>query len=235
MFSIYGILISLGIFCALLIAESLVEKQEKDTLWELSFWGIIGGLVGARLYHVIDYFWLYSKNPILILDLRNGGLGIWGAIAGGFITAIIYLKLHKKSVLKWFDVAAVVFPLAQSVGRFGNFFNQELYGKATTLPWGIYINKTAQYHHPLFAYEAILNLCLFTTLYCCYKKYSGKVKPGIFFAAYLAGYSLIRFSLEFLRINPWTVFGLNIAQTISILVFIYAIYFIGPWWFRTKK
>lgn len=235
MFSIYGILISLGILCALLTAETLVKPKEKNTLWALVFWGILGGLIGARTYHVIDYWWLYSQKPLLILDLRTGGIGIWGAIAGGFLAGYIYLKHTKKEALKWFDVVAVVFPLAQAVGRLGNFFNRELYGKATNLPWGIHINQTNQKYHPLFAYEALLNLLLFIGLYSLYQEKKKKLAPGTFFTLYLGGYAFIRFFLEFLRINPWSVFGLNVAQTISILVLIYVIYFIGSRRFQAKK
>ena len=178
MLNLYGIIISVAIFASLKVAESLIEKKNEETLWGLSFWTILSGILGARVYHVIDYFSYYSQNIIKIIELWNGGLGIWGAIAGGTIGATIYLKTKRKKILPWLDVLSVVVPLGQAVGRWGNFFNKEIFGQPTTLPWGIYVDPLkrpedfihSEKFHPIFIYESILNIFLFTFLYKTYKK-----------------------------------------------------------------
>lgn len=237
--NLYGSFISAGILFSILFAQRLIKKSEEEILWGLSLWTIIGGIIVARMYHVVDLFEYYSQYPIEIIKLWNGGLGIWGGLAGGILGSALYLKSKGKKILPWLDLIAVVTPLGQSIGRWGNFFNKEIFGKPTTLPWGIYIdpqNRPAGYlncekFHPLFIYESILNLILFIFLFKTYKKYREKVNSGVYMAFYLGGYSIIRFFLEYLRINPWGInlrsgFSLNVSQCISILVLIFSIVFI---------
>ncbi len=239
MLNLYGIIISVAIFLSLKVAESLVGKKNEESLWGLSFWTILVGILGARIYHVIDYFSYYSQSPIKILELWNGGLGIWGAIAGGALGAIIYLKTKKEKILPWLDVLSVVVPLGQAIGRWGNFFNKEVFGLPTTLPWGVYVSPLKrpegfinnEKFHPIFIYESILNIFLFSFLFSRYKKYHDKYPSGIFMATYLSGYAIIRFFMEFLRLNSWKIkvfsnLSLNVAQCISILVLTLSIVFI---------
>lgn len=235
----YGLSISIAIFVSIKVAEKIIEKENEDILWGLSLWAIVIGIISARLYHVLDYFDLYFKSPVKIFYIWDGGLGILGAILGGAIGISAYLKLRGKKILPWLDLISVVMPLGQSIGRWGNFFNKEIFGKPTTLPWGIYISPEKrplmffqnEKFHPLFIYESILNLILFTFLYKIYKGKHNKLKSGFFMSIYLLGYSVIRFSLEFLRIDPWTTqlspsLTLNVAQTISILLIILSLTFI---------
>lgn len=239
MLNLYGIIISVAIFVSLKVAGLLVAKKNEEILWGLSFWTILLGILGARIYHVIDYFNYYSQNPIKILEFWNGGLGIWGAIAGGAVGATIYLKTRKEKILPWLDVLSVVVPLGQAIGRWGNFFNKEIFGLPTTLPWGIYVSPlkrpegfiNKEKFHPIFIYESILNIFLFAFLFSRFKKAHGKYSYGVFTATYLAGYSLIRFFMEFLRLNSWKIrvfsnLSLNVAQGISILVLTLSIVFI---------
>ena len=206
----YGILISVGILLSLLVAERLVD--ERDTFWGLSFWTILGGVLGSRLYHVADYYTYYAQNPIKILFLWEGGLGIIGAIVGGTIATIIYLSIKRKKIKPWLDVIATVTPLGQSIGRWGNYFNKEIHGSQTNLPWGIYSPKV----HPLFLYESILDFGLFILLYWLFKKRNSKSNLEI----YLILYATIRLSLEPLRmgLNTWEIRGVNVAQIISLAV-----------------
>ena len=237
--NLYGFFISIGILLSILSAQKLVKKGDEEILWGLSPWIIIPGIIGARIYHVIDLFDYYSRSPIEIMKVWNGGLGIWGGLIGGFIGATIYLKVKGKDVLTWLDIVAAVTPLAQAVGRWGNFFNTEIFGKPTSLPWGLYVQpqlrpdgySTFERFHPLFLYESVLNLILFITLFKMYKKYSERIPHGVFTALYLGGYSIIRYFLEFLRINPWQIridpyLFLNVSQCISILVVSFSIVFI---------
>ena len=248
MFKPYGFIISISILICILVLRKLSEKKNEDVLWGLVFWTVISGIIGARIYHVVDYISYYKTSPLSIFMVWNGGLGIWGADAGGILGSIIYLKKKRENVFYWLDHISVVIPLGQSIGRWANFFNHELFGKPTNLPWGIFISK--QYrpliyrdiskYHPLFLYESILNFFLFLLLLILYKKIHGKTQSGIFLFLYLAGYSVIRFFLEFLRIDPWKFtlgnsLTLNVSQCISILVLIVSIVFIGLKFRRVNK
>jgi phosphatidylglycerol:prolipoprotein diacylglycerol transferase len=243
--NLYGFFISIGIFISLNFAQKLIKKKDEYLLWGLTLWAVIAGIIGARMYHVIDFLKYYSQYPIEIIKVWNGGLGIWGGLAGGALGITVYLKIKRVEILPWLDIVATVTPLAQAIGRWGNFFNKEIFGKPTTLPWGIYVdplNRPSGYlnfekFHPLFTYESVLNIILFVTLFKTYKKHNAKLPTGIFTALYLGGYSIIRFFLEFLRINPWTIvpggyFCLNVSQSVSILVLTFSIVFLK---IRTKK
>lgn len=234
----YGTIIALAAAISLYLGEKLAKENKIDTntYWGASLWAIIGGVAGARLYHVIDYHQYYFEYPIRVLYLWQGGLGIFGALFGGAIGSYIYIRMKKQSAIKYLNVAAIVMPLAQAVGRWANYTNLELYGLPTNLPWGIYVpveSRPSQYmfndvYHPLFAYESLLDIVLFFVLWLLYqrkhllqKKYFGErddfSMKGFFTLVYLIGYGIIRFSLEFLRINPWKIMGMDVAQTISLL------------------
>ena len=198
----YGLTLTLAILICLLLAESLVKRSGKDinVLWGVALYSIIGGIVGARLYHVMHLWNYYGDNPIKIFEIWNGGLGIFGALIGGLLGAVIYLKLKKEVVWEWLDIAGLVLPLGQVIGRWGNFFNRELY--------------------PYFLYESALDFLLFLALIYRHStvKTPSSPKPGRTFALYLLGYSLIRFFLEPLRTDPWRIYNLNTAQLVSIIL-----------------
>nr|CAO79504.1 Prolipoprotein diacylglyceryl transferase [uncultured candidate division WWE3 bacterium EJ0ADIGA11YD11] len=249
MLNLYGITISLSIFLCILITQKLVVKYKKneEIFWGLSFWTILCGILGARIYHVLDYFDYYRYHQLDIFKIWNGGMGIWGGIFGGTLGAITYLKIKGEKIFPWLDIISVVTPLGQSVGRWGNFFNKEIFGLPTTLPWGIYIEPEKRpveflnysKFHPLFVYESILNFILFLFLLILYKKTNEKTPSGTFLCIYLISYSTIRFFLEFLRTNPWKIeiasLFLNVSQCISILVIIISIIFIFRNNFLRKK
>jgi len=213
----YGLLISLGAILAFFISERAVKKRglKLSVFYRTVNLVIILGLLGARTYHVIDYWKVYSKYPELILQIWQGGMGIYGAILGGFIGILI--STGGKSMLNWLDVFVLGLPLAQSIGRWGNFFNGELHGIETKLPWGLKIEGKA--YHPLFLYESVLDFLLFLYLHGLEKR-NEKLNKGTIFGAYLIGYGSIRFFLEFLRIRSWAINWINVAQAISILAVI---------------
>jgi phosphatidylglycerol:prolipoprotein diacylglycerol transferase len=193
---------------------------------------VIAGIVGARLYHVIDLYTYYFRFPIEILYIWQGGLGIIGAIIGGLIGLLYFLRKRKLKVMFWTDLVIVSLPLAQAIGRLGNYFNKENFGTPTALPWGQFIQKErrpaayteSEYFHPVYFYEAILNLILFGILYYLYKSKKITLGSGTMFYTYLIGYSLIRLGLELLRVNVFSIAGLNVAQVISILVILISSY-----------
>jgi len=212
------------------------EKITEDAL----LYVVIGGIMGARLYHVIDYWEFYSTHLTKILALWEGGLGIIGAIGGGLAGLYIYHRLHSSS--SWWqlvDTATLGLPLGQAIGRIGNFLNQELYGPPTSLSWGIYIdpaNRLPGYEsfetfHPLFLYESMTSLLLFGVIYLLWKKNLIKVGNGTIFAVYLVGYGLIRFVLEYLRIDPWRLAFLTTAQWLGLVMILTGI----TWLYKMRR
>ncbi len=175
-------------------------------------------------------------------DLQNGGIAIWsgglsifGAIIGGFIGAYIYMRRNKLQMLSWLDIAGIALPLGQAIGRWANYINQELYGSVTSLPWGITIqsaSRVAPYtstidypvdttlFHPLFLYESLWSLLAFIVLLNVYQRYRSRLWAGDVFLFYLMQYSVIRFLLEFLRVDVTQVGGMNLSQIVCVVAFI---------------
>ncbi len=137
--NLYGLTVSIAILSSLVAAGRLIQKKNKEIFWGTALWSIVAGIIGARLYHVIDFIEYYSKYPSEILQIWNGGMGIWGAILVGIVGASLYLKFNGEYILRWLDIFAVVIPLGQAIGRCGNFFNNEIFGIHTKLPWWLYI------------------------------------------------------------------------------------------------
>jgi phosphatidylglycerol:prolipoprotein diacylglycerol transferase len=214
-FHLYGLFVGVGMVVALDISERLakIRQIDKKEVRRLFWWVVLLGVIGARIYHVVDYWErIYSKNLIEVFYVWNGGLGIWGGMFGGIIGLLVFQYFRKmNNLFNWLDIGFVGLPLAQTIGRLGNYFNQELYGKETFLPWGIIINNRR--YHPLFAYEGLLTLILFGFLWKLRFK-----KSGIISGVYLVGYGLIRFFLEWLRPDEivWRVGGIPMAAIWSL-------------------
>lgn len=226
MFHLYGLFIGVGVLAGIGIAQFQAKRFGKDPKFieDALFWIIIPAILGARAYHVITDWQLYSSGPLLrVIEVWNGGLGFFGALIGGLFGITLYIwKNTKKEKLTTFftllDFLSFGAPLAQAIGRFGNYFNKELYGLPTALPWGISIDENT--YHPLFAYEAIANLLVFLVLNWLGWKKNLHIGKGQYACIYLATYGLIRFWLEFLRIETarWNgVFGMfSIAQWVAL-------------------
>jgi phosphatidylglycerol:prolipoprotein diacylglycerol transferase len=163
------------------------------------------------------------------LMIRQGGLGIFGAIAGGVLAVFIYARWQKLNFLTWVDIAAPGLALGQAIGRWGNFFNQELYGYPTTVPWGIPIDpqyRLPQFSnlpattrfHPTFLYESIWNLLVFVALMYIGRRYYDRLKSGDVFLLYAILYPLGRFFVEFQRPDAWMMGPLAAAQVFSLLI-----------------
>lgn len=200
--NLYGLIVGIGVWAAWEASLRFSRRIGVDSkiVNKMALWAILGGIIGARAYHVID-LWsrYYSIWPIRTLLIWQGGLGIWGAIVGGVvgITTFWFVKLRKKvGFLNLSDIAFIGAPLGQAIGRWGNFFNKELLGK----------NR-----EPLFLYESISDLVLFGILWTVSKRMS---QPGFITGLYLVGYGLIRFFLEPLRSDEviWRIDGLPAAQ-----------------------
>ena len=227
----YGFCLLLGILSAILVGERLCKKHslEMDIFWKAVFYVLLFGLLGARLYHVIHRLDYFTQRPLETVAVWQGGLGIWGGIFGGLLGLFVSMRKTGK-LLAYVDVFAVVAPLAQAVGRWGNYFNKELFGYPTNLPWGIYIPQEFRPNnylyfdrfHPLFLYESLLNIILFALLYRAYRRrkmWGINLSSGAISMLYLAGYSIARFFLEFMRPESWKVANFPAASVVSLIVF----------------
>jgi phosphatidylglycerol:prolipoprotein diacylglycerol transferase len=224
----YGIMIASG--CLAAIGISFIEARRRGEatahVVNLAIIVIPLGIIGARLYHVIDQWQYYSQNPGLIIG--GQGLGIFGAVIGGALGLIIYTLWKRLTTLRWLDIVAPGLILAQALGRWGNFFNQELYGYPTDLPWGIYIDPAHRlpgyegfsHFQPLFLYESLWNLLGFAILMLCGRKLRLRLRDGDSFFLYVIFYSIGRFFLEGLKINVWTLGGIPTARWITGLAII---------------
>jgi phosphatidylglycerol:prolipoprotein diacylglycerol transferase len=225
----YGIILVIGILAATFLARSEAKRRgdNPDHIITALLFVVPLGFIGARAYHVIDQWSYYSQNPSQIIG--GAGLGIFGLIIGGLIGLLIYTRWKKLSLLHWMDIIAPGLILAQAIGRWGNFANQELYGKPTNLPWGIHIDNpvapytSAQRFQPLFAYESILDLLGCVMLLVIGRKYKNRLLDGDIAFIYLIYYSTVRFGLEWLRIDNWKLAGFPTACWISIATIIISI------------
>ncbi|MFA4942089.1 MAG: prolipoprotein diacylglyceryl transferase [Patescibacteria group bacterium] len=222
----------LGIITAMLIAKRYNIPSEK--IIDLSFCLIIGGLLGARIYEIFLEFPYYLSSPIEMIKVWQGGLAIHGGILGGGVALWLFIKKNKE--YNFWQLSAIIVPalaLGQAVGRWGNYFNQELFGEPTSLPWGIpidLINRnnnfiSANYFHPTFLYESLGSLLIFVVLiYCHYLIIKKKPKISFFrstFLIYIILYSALRFILEFIRIDDTVIWwGMRWPQIISLFFII---------------
>lgn len=228
----YAILIVVGFILGARLVYSRAPKYEIKTkdIDYLLIIGYIAGLVGARLYYVIFNWGYYSKNPSEILAFWHGGLAIHGLWIGALLTGIIFTRIKKIPFLKLADLCIVAFPLAQSIGRWGNFFNYEAFGTPTNLPWKLFIPRAARpplyknflYFHPTFLYESAWNLFIFIHLIQLEKK---NPPPGTLLFRYLLLYSIGRLFIESLRVDSLYFRGVRVAQLISIISIGIALYF----------
>lgn len=212
---------------------------EPETIYYLFLPVLIWGTVGARIWHILTpplssvqlglTTQYYLSHLLDALAFWLGGYGIPGAWIGGSIALFFFARRNEISFWELADILAPGLALAQSIGRLGNYFNQELYGLPTNLPWKIFIEpayrligfELAEYYHPLFAYEAILNLANIFFLLWIARRFVNILKTGDLFLAYLGFYSLARFLLEFLRLDVSLVNGFNINQVFFAVVLIY--------------
>jgi prolipoprotein diacylglyceryl transferase len=185
--------------------------------------------IGARLYHVITDYGVYSANPTGIFDVAQGGLSIFGAVAGGIFALVFYANVRGWPIATFLDCAIVGIPLAQAIGRWGNYFNQELFGRPTDLPWGLHVDEafrpygyaTYEQFHPVFLYESVLDVGIFIALGLLWRPLHERFRPGCIVGAYLILYGLVRVLMELLRSDPSNMIGpfrLNLVVAVLVLL-----------------
>ncbi len=222
----YGVILALAIVAGTLFSEYAGGKffgLKKETIIDLAPYVIIFGIIGARLYYCFLDYDFYFRFPTEILAIRHGGISIHGAILGGFAGLLIFAKRHKLSWLKLSDVSVLGLSLGQAIGRWGNFFNSEAFGRPTNLPWKLYIApqyrpvpyEGYEYFHPAFLYESILDLAIFGILFW-YMKSKKERKDGNMAFLYLILYSVARIFVECCRIDSVLyIHGIPVAIIIS--------------------
>jgi phosphatidylglycerol:prolipoprotein diacylglycerol transferase len=259
----YGVVVVLGALAGAWLASKEAKRrgENPNNVWDALFLALILGLVGARLYHVVSSpadstvnLQFYLNNPWItvsffgfqflfprVLAIWEGGLGIYGGIIGGTIGVLIYVRWHKLSVPRWLDIGAVGLLLGQAIGRWGNYFNQELYGYPTSAAWGIPIDADHRlpqfallspdtWFHPTFLYESVLCLAGVGLLIYISRRLQGKLLDGDIANLYLILYPAIRLFTETQRPDAWKYFGLPfapngvpVAQLVSTLVMLGAL------------
>jgi phosphatidylglycerol---prolipoprotein diacylglyceryl transferase len=238
----YGLMLAIGVLVAVRVAEvRWVRRGHKAKEFsDLVVWIVIAGVIGARLYHVITDYQLFEDDPVKAFAIWQGGLGIWGAVIGGAIAAIVLCRRRHLDLGDLLDAIAPGLVFAQAIGRWGNWFNQELFGAPTTLPWGLEIDvakrplEYVQYStfHPTFLYESLY--CLALGLALIWIDHHVKLKKFQLFALYCMGYTAARLVLEEMRIDPAHTIGLlRVNAWVSIVVFLVAL----SWflWLRTHS
>jgi prolipoprotein diacylglyceryl transferase len=235
----YGLMLLLGIAaCIWLTGRRWVKMGgDWDLVYRVAIWGVVFGIVGARIYHLITswnqdaaihaHWW----GPFAVWE---GGLGIWGAIPFGVLAGAVVVRRSGNSVFLFMDAVAPGLLVAQGIGRWGNYFNQELYGKATTLPWGLKIDAVHApdgipgTFHPTFLYEFVWDLLAAGALILIGRRF--KLRPPALFALYVAFYTAFRTYEETLRIDPSSHFlGQRINFWVSLGCFVLSVAFF-VWW-----
>ena len=227
----YGVIMALAIVVGTFVSDYIGYKfyeLKKETFIDLAPYLIIFGIIGARLYYCLLNMDFYLRFPTEIIAIRHGGISIHGAIIGGFIGLCIFAKIRRLSALKLCDIASVGLILAQSIGRWGNFFNSEAFGCPTNLPWKLYIAPQYRpipytdynYFHPTFLYESILDFIVFCILFFIAKKNKLR-KEGNLALIYLILYSFVRIFVENIRIDSVCyLWGFPIAMVVSVCIII---------------
>ena len=234
----YGIGYALGLAAAYQVLIRLARRAGEDA--EVVGNGLIivavAALIGGRAYHVIDQWQLYKDDLIKIVLPPFSGLGVYGGIAAGFVAVVAYARWKRVPFWRWADIIAPALFTMQAIARWGNFFNQELYGPPTTLPWGIPIEcvhrieayacgpgftETTRFH-PLFLYESLSGLIGALVLIWLGFHVRSRSRAGDLMLIFFIWYGVVRFSLETLRADNWTFFGIPTAQVVSLVVIVAA-------------
>ena len=206
----YGLILAVGVLVAVYVAEHRWRRRgyPRDGIYDLSFWVVIWGVIGARLYHVITDYQRFEDDPWRAFQIWRGGLSIWGAVIGGALAVVVICRRRQLPTLVVMDCMAPGIVLAEAIGRWGNYFNQELFGKPSTLPWALEIAPQhrplgyAQYatFQPTFLYESLACLAILGILLLV--EHRARLTTGQTFALYVVLYTFARFWFENMRIDP---------------------------------
>lgn len=225
---IMAVSLSIGVIISHFITVRFYPQINPDIIYDISPHIIIGAILGARIYYCLLNYEYYSRHLVEILQIWQGGISIHGAIIGGLISGIIYAKRHKLPILTLCDIFSYGLVLGQAIGRWGNFFNSEAFGRPAESFLKLYIPiykrpleyMQYNYFHPTFLYESILDVCIFLVLFFIVRKIT-KNKDGIVFFSYLILYSIVRIIIEQIRIDSvLNIYGMPVAQIVSVFIIV---------------
>jgi prolipoprotein diacylglyceryl transferase len=222
----YGLMIALGAWAAVAFAQRrwVARGGDPNDITGIAVWAVPAGLVGARIYHVVTDPELFRGRWLHVFALWEGGLGIPGGIAAGVVVGVVVARRRGLPIAALLDTVAPALPLAQAIGRWGNWFNQELFGGPTTLPWALQVDPAHRpdgyeqfaTFHPTFLYESLWNLALIVVLLMVERRL--RLRPGRLFVLYVSGYTLGRLWVEGLRIDHANrILGLRVNEWVSIV------------------
>ncbi len=225
----YGFLIASAVLIGVILSQYLAKRRHvnPDLLGDLAIWMVLAAIPCARIYYVLFQWQEYAQRPGDILAIWKGGIAIHGAILGGTLAAIAFARLNKTSVWQLVDLVVPSLALGQAIGRWGNFFNSEAFGRPTNLPWKVFIplsNRPPQYlnyeyFHPTFLYESLWNLLVFGLLLSLFfwgLRHRERLKVGTLALVYFVAYSSGRLWIEGLRTDSLMLGPLRIAQVVSL-------------------
>ena len=238
----YGILMATAILVGFWLAHrrALEESLPADELVRVAQWSVVAGLCGARLYEVAFNWDYYGRFPWKIIAVWEGGLAMHGGLIAGPLVGLLLARRWGVPIRRGLDVVAPSMVLGQAIGRWGNFFNEEAFGRPTDLPWKLYISplhrppefRDAQFFHPTFLYESLWDALVFALLVWWVRPRMGRHPDAVFFS-YLGLYSVGRFFIEALRLDSFWVAGFRVAQLASIVGVIVAV--VGLAWVRRSR
>lgn len=233
----YGLMLALAALVGIWLMVSLGRRYQLEStkLFDLALYTLVAGFIGARIYHLFNEVPYYFAHPLETYKVWNGGLALHGGLLFGFLTVLFYARRWKWNPWLVLDIMAPAMAVAQAIGRWGNYFNQELFGKPTSLPWGIPIDVANRpsaflgqtYFHPTFLYESLGLLVIAAILWWMHSRrlkqsfYSDQVKFGVIGLSYLILYSTLRIATETLRLDRTPVIGgLRLPILVSVLIII---------------
>ena len=223
---IFGILAGWFLAKRIFINDDSLKEKFDDYITFIILGIVIGGRLGYVIFYNLDY---YLVNPVEILKIWNGGMSFHGGLLGVIVMSICFAKKHSNNSYIYLDVVSLVAPVGIFFGRIANFINSELYGKETTLPWGVKFEKIDEiYRHPSQLYEAFFEGLLLFIILICFRNSSSAKNPGFVSGIFLIFYSTFRFLIEFLRIPDeqlgYVLFGLSMGQILCLVFFIFGSY-----------
>ena len=223
----YGLFYLIGFVIAYFLMRFLAKERKininKEDILDYLLYILVGGIIGARLGYVISHITMYLNNPIHVLFLWQGGLAFHGGLIGAIFTAMLFCKKRKISFYKLADITVIPFSIGIALVRLANFINGELYGRVTSLPWGVMFKDAEGFRHPYQIYASIKGMLIFVTLFLIR---NNKNKDGFLFWFFIMMYGGSRFLVEFFREPVYLFMGISFTQVLSMIMLLIGLYFV---------